>query len=88
MTFNITIPFWIRVMALMYREEKSYVRQISKKLDLTYSHAHKIIADLQKRRLLSLNKEGRKNIITITKNGSVMGKYCDFIEAFTEARYD
>ena len=50
-------------------QNKCYASNIAKKVDCTYSHTVRIIQQLEKEGLLTLDKEGRIKAITLTKKG-------------------
>lgn len=55
-------------------KEKSSIH-LSKKTDLTYSHAIKILRDFQKAGLIHIEKEGRRNIVTLTWQGRKVAEH-------------
>jgi predicted transcriptional regulator len=50
-------------------QSKCYASNIAKEVDCTYSHAVRIIQQLEKEGLLTFDKEGRIKTITLTKKG-------------------
>lgn len=48
---------------------------LSRKTDLTYSHAVKVLQDFQKAGLINIEKRGRRNIIVLTWQGRKVAQY-------------
>lgn len=46
-----------------------YPAQLSKKADLTYSHVHKLLKELNEAGIVTKEKDGRKLIIKLTERG-------------------
>jgi predicted transcriptional regulator len=57
------------LIALKKVSRAKYGSQLAKEVDCTYSHAVRIIQQLEKEGLLTFDKEGRINTITLTKKG-------------------
>ena len=66
------------VMIMLYlidpSESKKTISFISKKTDLTYSHAIKIIKLLEKNELISSQLTGRNRELTLTKKGYIFAQ--------------
>lgn len=60
------------VMALVtirMNREDIYGSIISKKIDTTYAHTIKILAEMEDHNLIETRKEGRRKILTLTEKG-------------------
>lgn len=46
-----------------------YASSVSKKIDCTYSHVVKLLKKMEEDKLISFEKKGRLNLLTLTKKG-------------------
>ena len=67
-------PKLIKVIEYLYVSGENIVNDISKKTDVQYSYISKQIKLLKKLGLIKTQKEGRINIINLTKKGIEVGK--------------
>ena len=68
------ISKWISVMGVI--DNKKSLTDTSKKTDTTYSHLIKIINTLETKGYVKKEKNGRKNIISLTKRGEKLQLAC------------
>jgi len=74
------IPKEILIYAFIYNNKNCYLLEISKKLNITYSYAQNIMKYAQKKKILTVEKIGRKNKINFTFDFLPFGKICnDFL---------
>lgn len=64
----------MKILLWLYENKKANMLEISKKTDITYSHAVKIIRFLTAKDCVTMTKTGRERIITITKKGNKIAK--------------
>lgn len=65
------------LVALRNNPKARYGSVLAKEVDCTYSHAVKILQEMEKNRLVSFEKKGRIKTIKLTDNGE---KVADHIE--------
>ncbi|MEM2932597.1 MAG: winged helix DNA-binding protein [Candidatus Pacearchaeota archaeon] len=54
----------------LYLDEKArYGSALAKKIDCTYSHAVKVLKNLEKMKLIVFEKKGRTKLVTLTNQG-------------------
>jgi len=66
-------PF--KVFLLLEQTKSYYITEICKKIDLTYSHCHKIIRKLEKSGSVIIIKEGRIRKDTLTTKGVLLQQH-------------
>ena len=65
------------LVALKKMSKARYGSILAKEVDCTYSHAVKILQEMEKARLVTFEKQGRIKSIVLTDNGN---KIAEFIE--------
>ena len=71
-------PYWMYVLRYLNRySDDVYQSQVSKELDVTYSHTVKIMDVLHKDGLLSFRAEGRIKFVSLTVKGKVLADLID-----------
>lgn len=69
------------LVALRKSNKYKYGSVLAKEVDCTYSHAVKILQQMEKSRLVSFEKQGRIKVIKLTDNGD---KIAESIERIRE----
>lgn len=69
------------LVALRKSQRNRYGSVLAKEVDCTYSHAVKILQEMEKSKLVSFEKSGRIKIIKLTENGD---KVAESIERIKE----
>lgn len=69
------------LVALRKSNRSKYGSTLAKEVDCTYSHAVKILQDMEKAKLVNFEKQGRIKTIKLTDNGE---KVAEFIERIKE----
>ena len=74
-----TVFFRIKPVMLLIEIKNSektepYASQLGKKLDCTYSHVIKLLHKMEKSNLVQFKKNGRVNIVKLTKKGEELAK--------------
>ncbi len=69
------------LVALRKNNRSKYGSTLAKEVDCTYSHAVKILQDMEKAKLVNFEKQGRIKTIRLTENGE---KVAEFIERIKE----
>ena len=69
------------LVALRKNNRNKYGSTLAKEVDCTYSHAVKILQDMEKAKLVNFEKQGRIKTIKLTENGE---KVAEFIERIKE----
>lgn len=57
------------LLQINHPEKEHYASGIARDVDCTYSHVVKVIQRLEDHGLVKTNKEGRKNVVTLTDKG-------------------
>lgn len=65
-------PAWMRVLERLYENSLNSVHELSKILDITYSHTHRIIKQLDSMGVLEQHKSGRRITLTLTRKGVIV----------------
>jgi len=65
------------LVALRNNSKAKYGSVLAKEVDCTYSHAVKILQEMEKNKLVNFEKKGRIKTISLTENGE---KVADHIE--------
>lgn len=79
--FDLKLDVWMYVIANI---NDTYPSKLSKDLDITYSHIHKICMKLNGLRLLNKEKVGRKVYFTLTKKGKEVAEQCQRLIEFVQ----
>ena len=66
MSNKIYLPAWIKILS---KYPYNNVNKLSKDLDITYSHIHNVLKELEDKKILIIKKVGRENVITLTDDG-------------------
>jgi len=59
---------------------KNYGSVLAKEVDCTYSHAVKILQEMESAKLVNFDKQGRIKNINLTENGERIAEYIDKIK--------
>lgn len=70
------------LMALRKGGKSRYGSVLAKEVDCTYSHAVKILQEMEKSKLVSFEKQGRIKTIKLTDNGSKVAESIEKIREF------
>jgi len=70
------------LVALRKNQKNRYGSILAKEVDCTYSHAVKILQEMEKARLVTFEKHGRIKTIALTDSGN---KIAEFIERIEES---
>ncbi len=68
------------LVALRNSQKSKYGSVLAKEVDCTYSHAVKILQEMQEARLVDFEKTGRIKNIKLTENGHRVAEYIDKIK--------
>ena len=67
------------LVALRKTQRNRYGSVLAKEVDCTYSHAVKILQEMEKAKLVAFQKHGRIKTITLTEKGNKVAEYIDKI---------
>ncbi|MDD5177679.1 MAG: hypothetical protein PHT54_00125 [Candidatus Nanoarchaeia archaeon] len=70
------------LVALMKSTKNRYGSVLAKEVDCTYSHAVKILQEMQKANLVMFEKKGRIKVINLTENGARVAEHIEKIRGF------
>ena len=65
------------LVALRNNTKGKYGSVLAKEVDCTYSHAVKILQEMEKSKLVSFEKQGRIKTIKLTDNGNRIAEYIE-----------
>jgi predicted transcriptional regulator len=65
------------LVALKNAKNAIYASSLAKQVDCTYSHVVKILQEMEKSDLITFEKQGRLNLLTLTKKGSDIAENID-----------
>ncbi len=68
------------LVALKNSSKNRYGSVLAKEVDCTYSHAVKILQEMEKNKLVVFEKRGRIKTIKLTENGEVVADHIDLIK--------
>ena len=68
------------LVALRKSNKNRYGSVLAKEVDCTYSHAVKILQEMEKARLVNFEKQGRIKIIKLTENGDKIAESIEKIK--------
>jgi len=68
------------LVALKNSSKNRYGSVLAKEVDCTYSHAVKILQEMEKNKLVVFEKRGRIKTIKLTENGEVVADHIDRIK--------
>jgi len=68
------------LVALMRNTKHRYGSVLAKEVDCTYSHAVKILQEMEKSNLVAFEKQGRIKTIKLTDNGVKVAEYIERIK--------
>ena len=68
------------LVALRKGTRNRYGSVLAKEVDCTYSHAVKILQDMEKAKLVGFEKQGRIKTIKLTENGNRIAEYIEKIK--------
>lgn len=67
------------LVALRKNSRNRYGSVLAKEVDCTYSHAVKILQEMEAAKLVQFEKQGRIKIISLTDNGNKIAEYIEKI---------
>ena len=67
------------LVALRKSTKNRYGSILAKEVDCTYSHAVKILQEMEKAKLVEFEKQGRIKVIKLTENGNKIAEYIEKI---------
>jgi len=67
------------LVALRKNSRTRYGSVLAKEVDCTYSHAVKILQEMEKAKLVTFQKQGRIKTISLTDNGDRIAEYIEKI---------
>ena len=68
------------LVALRKNQKNRYGSVLAKEVDCTYSHAVKILQEMEKAELVTFEKHGRIKTIALTDDGNKVAEYIEKIE--------
>ena len=68
------------LVALRKSTKNRYGSVLAKEVDCTYSHAVKILQEIEKARLVNFEKQGRIKVIRLTENGDKIAESIERIK--------
>ncbi len=68
------------LVALRRNTKNRYGSMLAKEVDCTYSHAVKILQEMEKARLVNFEKHGRIKSIALTDSGNKIAEYIEKIK--------
>jgi DNA-binding MarR family transcriptional regulator len=68
------------LVALRNNPKARYGSVLAKEVDCTYSHAVKILQEMEKNRLVTFEKKGRIKTISLTENGERVADHIEKIK--------
>lgn len=68
------------LVALRKSTRNRYGSILAKEVDCTYSHAVKILQEMEKAKLVEFEKQGRIKVIKLTENGNRVAEYIEKIK--------
>ncbi|MFH0752117.1 MAG: winged helix DNA-binding protein [archaeon] len=68
------------LMAIKQNSKNRYGSVLAKEVDCTYSHAVKILQEMEKARLVSFERQGRIKTISLTESGSRVAEHISRIK--------
>jgi len=68
------------LVALRKGGKNRYGSILAKEVDCTYSHAVKILQEMEKSKLVNFEKQGRIKTIILTENGNKIAEYIERIK--------
>ena len=71
---NLFFRIPVYVVVEIWKRKTAYVTEISKAIDVTYSHTSKAIQLLEELELVKSRKEGRVRRVELTERGKELGK--------------
>ncbi|MBN2566531.1 MarR family transcriptional regulator [Candidatus Woesearchaeota archaeon] len=79
--FNVFFRAKPAMMLVNLKNSKSeiYASSLAKQIDCTYSHVVKILQEMEKAGLINFQKQGRLNLLTLTKKGTDVADYIEKI---------
>jgi len=70
------------LVTLRRNRQEMYGSIVSKKIDTTYAHTIKILAQMEDENLIRREKQGRKNVLELTEEGkSCADKFIEIMES-------
>lgn len=67
------------LVALRQNSKNRYGSVLAKEVDCTYSHAVKILQEMEKSKLVTFEKQGRIKTISLTENGNRVAEHIERI---------
>ncbi|MFH1637735.1 MAG: winged helix DNA-binding protein [Candidatus Woesearchaeota archaeon] len=69
------------LISLRKHQKHKYGSVLAKEADCTYSHAVKILQDMEKSKLITFEKQGRIKTIVLTEKGEKVAEYIEKIRS-------
>ena len=69
------------LVALRNSNKAKYGSVLAKEVDCTYSHAVKILQEMEKSKLVAFEKKGRIKTIKLTENGDKVAEYIERVKS-------
>lgn len=73
-------PAMILVALKQNNKKNRYGSVLAKEVDCTYSHAVKILQDMERARLVNFEKQGRIKTIKLTENGERIAEHIEKVK--------
>ena len=73
---KLEIPSWIILMNQIYQKEGKSISKIRKDITTNYPHSCNLIHKFKEEGLVTLNKEGREQLIHLTDKGRKLAEIC------------
>lgn len=70
----------LMLVAIKQNQKNRYGSVLAKEVDCTYSHAVKILQDMEKAKLVSFEKQGRIKTISLTDSGNKIAEHISRIK--------
>lgn len=65
----------VGILIAVRQNKESYALQISRDVDVTYSHTVKVLEQMNQYGLVSFEKKSRKKIVTLTEDGEKIAQH-------------
>lgn len=69
------------LVALRVSSKNKYGSVLAKEVDCTYSHAVKILQEMEKSKLVAFEKQGRIKTIKLTENGNKIAEHIEKVRS-------
>jgi DNA-binding MarR family transcriptional regulator len=79
-------PLYLRILGWVYNNPNSILLDISKRMDITYSHLVKIKIELEIRKWIDTKKDGRTRRVNLTEQGKKIAEAFIYLEQVMEEK--